>query len=138
MTHLVNPSFVLKDRECYGCGSTETYIGRQKTSSKPHYHWYGNGIEDQWLCLRCENHLIKGPKYHPLTNPRRNKKNYKSCKCSNGHGHQAKPSSGVIENYSSPPLLSSMEAVGVRVSQFVHSNINKANKQQSDCGGSVM
>jgi hypothetical protein len=135
---VVNPR-----RECYSCGSTETYVGRQKTSNKPNYHWYGNGIEDQWLCLRCENNLIKGPKYHPVTNPRRNKNHHKSCLdsprlISDGRGPKGKPSSGRTENYSPSLLPSSMKVVGVtvRVSQFAHTNINtKTNKQQSDCGG---
>jgi ribosomal protein L37AE/L43A len=89
---VANPS-----RECYSCGSTTTHIKRTGTG-KPYPGWYGNGIDDQWLCERCENHLVKGPRYHPLTNPRRNKKHHKSCNCN--YDHIVKPSrSGVVDNH---------------------------------------
>jgi len=103
-TDLVNSCLALEDRRCYSCDSTETYVGVRR--GKPHHHWYGNG-NDQWLCLRCENHLIKGPRYHPLTNPRTRKKNYKTCDC----GHRAKPSSGVTENYFPSLILAETAAL---------------------------
>jgi hypothetical protein len=139
MTDLVNPSLVFNDIHCYACGSNTTHIKRTRTG-RPYPGWYLNRIDGQYLCEKCENHLIKGPRYHPLTNPRRNKKHHKSCKFN--CGPKGKPSSGRTENYSSPPLPSSMQAV-VRVSQFAHpirkenfrTNINKTNKQQSDSGG---
>ena len=100
---VVNPS-----RECYSCASTETYVNKQR--GKPHYHWYGNGVANQYFCLNCENKYYKNPKYKPLTNPRRNKKHCKSCLdsprlISDGRGHKAKPSSGVTETCS--PILES-------------------------------
>jgi hypothetical protein len=90
-------------RECYSCGSNRTYIHHTKKGTA-YPGRYGNGIEDQWLCERCENKYVKNPKWHPVTNPiTRQKIKSKFC------GHRAKPSSGVTENYSP----SSME-----VSQF--------------------
>jgi hypothetical protein len=83
-------------RECYACGSNETTIHRTPKGTA-YGAWYGNGneIDDQWLCERCENHLVKGPKFHPLTNPRRNKKYY-TC----NYDHIVKPSRhGVVDNH---------------------------------------
>jgi hypothetical protein len=50
-------------RECYCCGSIKTYVDKKRDNP----HWYGNGIEGQWLCESCENKYIKNPKWHPIT-----------------------------------------------------------------------
>src|SRR6266545_18293 len=109
---VLNPS-----RECYSCGSTETYVNKQR--GKPHYHWYGNGVANQYFCLNCENKYYKNPKYKPLTNPRRNKK-HKFCNCDlNGQSVVV----AEVQNYSPTSMRK-------EVSQFVHQNKHKTNKQQ--------
>jgi hypothetical protein len=126
-TDLVNPSLVFKNRQCYACGSNTTHIKRTRTG-RPYPGWYCNRIEGQYLCEPCENHLIKGPRYHHLTNPRRNKKHNKFCNCDlNGQSVVV----AEVQNYSPTSMKK-------EVSQFVHQNKHKTNKQQSDCGGSVI
>lgn len=51
-------------RECYNCGSIKTYIRKDGFE-----HWYNNRPLNQWLCEKCNNILIKNPKWHPITNP---------------------------------------------------------------------
>lgn len=43
-------------RECFGCGSTKTYVDKRKTT-----HWYRNGIENQWLCANCNRRYVRNP-----------------------------------------------------------------------------
>lgn len=51
-------------RECYSCGSIKTYLN----------HWYRNRPLEQWLCNKCNLHLITNPKWKPITSPITNKK----------------------------------------------------------------
>lgn len=51
-------------RECYSCGSIKTYVRNDNQEN-----WYRNKPFEQWLCERCNNHLIKNPKWHPITHP---------------------------------------------------------------------
>jgi hypothetical protein len=99
-------------RECYACGSNETTIHRTPRGTA-YGAWYGNGIDNQWLCERCDSRHIKNVFWHPITNPRRNK-THRTCNRNRNrnlkrkYGHRARPSSvpglnnraGVTENYS--------------------------------------
>lgn len=45
-------------RECYSCGSIKTYVRKDGSGI-----WIRNRPFEQWLCERCDNRLIRNPKY---------------------------------------------------------------------------
>jgi hypothetical protein len=69
ITHLANLVTLAFERmrECYSCGSNKTYVDKTKKGT-PYESWNGNGIENQWLCHKCNNKYITNPQSHLINN----------------------------------------------------------------------